>query len=105
MSEHPLTPQNTKIIVCGVDANQIADAVAKYGTDVATVTVVSVVTVADAAAARAAHSALTPWCILAHANEFAIGGLQRFFGSPRTLSDCLRMTPNDYAINPRLLRS
>jgi len=103
MSEHPLTPQNLAVIICGTNANQIADAMKPYGTDAATVAVTSVQTVAEAKAARIALPSNTPWCILSHADEFVIDVLRDYFGAARTLADCLNMTPNDYAIHPSRL--
>ncbi len=99
MSEHPLTPTNMTIVIACSSINQANDAMAQYGTDAAGVVAHKCVTVADALAA-VALPALTPWCILAHADELVIAALGNRFGVPRNLSNCLDMHSNDYAIRP-----
>lgn len=102
MSEQPLTPQNATIIVAGWNANQINDALRGYGTDAATVTVVMVTDMTGLNEAMAL-TAGTPWCTLRYANTVVVSELTRRHGARRTLAECFDMTPNDYAINPKLL--
>lgn len=101
MSEHPLTPQNLTIIVAGWNQNQIDDALKQYGTDTATVTVISVTDSLTALPDALALPVETPWCFLPFANWTAIRALTGRFGSSKPLAQCISMTPNDYAINPK----
>jgi hypothetical protein len=106
MSEHPLIPQNTVIIVACANTNQANDALAQYGADVvAQVSMTVCVTIANANAAIMALPPETPWTKLEGASPYTAALLKQTFGEARTMADCLKAQNQEYAISPAKLRT
>jgi len=106
MSAEPLTPRNTVIVVACANQNQALDELAKYGPEVAAkVTMHICVSMSQAETAKATLPPETPWTIAAGASPFVVSSLQAYFGVPRAFAYAIEAQNNEYAINPKLLRT
>lgn len=117
MTTQPLTPQNTHIIILAANATLVAEMLKQYGipTDSGniepTLTVTQIHSMVDLTAfLGTAPSPTLPWCVLSRGNlpaqlQLAHDSMVNYFDDAQTLASCLSMRNNEYAIQPKLLRS
>lgn len=113
MTTQPLTPRKPAMVAVAPSANVLAHALLQYGipTDAGnvepTVTVTRISTRADLTAFLATvPSPSLPWCLLPGNWDYSslVNSMRAYFGQEQTMSSCLDMLNNEYAVNPRNLR-
>lgn len=113
MTTQPLTPRKPAMVVLAPSANVLAHAVSQYGipTDAGNVepnvTITRISSRADLNAFLATVPSPTlPWCLLPGDWEYIglVNSMRTYFGQEQTMSSCLDMLNNEYAIHPSKLR-
>lgn len=117
MTTQPLTPRNASIVVVAPSAHVLADALKQYGipTDAGnvepTLAVERISTMQELRDFIATVPDPTlPWCIIPtgwplsqHWSDI-VHSMRAYFGQEQTMSSCIDMLNNEYAVDPKKLR-
>ena len=116
MTTQPLTPRNPAIVVVAVNTVVLAERLQHYGipTDSGNVEPTLAVQRISTAAElitfiNTVPDPTLPWCVIPHGwperfdYSYLINNMRSYFGQEETMSSCIDMLNNEYAIDPKKL--
>jgi hypothetical protein len=104
MSDQPLTPLATKVIVAAYSNYAVENRAIAYGLHYDNPIFVIVRDYLDATVAVNNFPAGTPWVMAGTVDQAVLLALKYHFGNPSTWSNALQMQNNELAIRPEVLR-